>query len=589
MSLSTVIEYHHLFDEPRPNPIDLLKNIPSRFVIGMMALINDILSFEKDPLATQAYLLNNLTINFPQDIRHSILSKAGPLLEASYILFEVPFTIEFINKELINFRNDDVKLEDNNQVEELNIFKAYVAIMDEMIQSDIERQNDVINNAIKYGDDYLLRLVWPMLIKQHEFHNSPDAILERYKGRAFMSYLESHETFGNYVKDYYKKLDCKSGQQYLSGIETLIVDNLKRKQGDPPKKFSDHFTRISSGTAEPILESLVIDPDEIKNDNSKQIDYRGQKEKPLFKFDDAKNEYIVPHWDYLYNSVFNGLVFSFYRNSDVQKSITRFDDYKAIIGREFTEEILFKGLIKKCFNNNDDALNFFEDDAIFNPDCYYRQGKHIFIIEFKDYLLATEVIQSNSYDKIKKALDNKFVGDASKGKKGKGVNQLAWNIEYLINTEGFFYQLDKKAEDQGLKLEEMIISPVIVQTNIYFDFPYFNEYLNSILEERFKDIRQKVEEISSFTMINFNYFFHRVLLFADGKLQFTKELEFYHQKMRELKKHALQTRDENDWIQSIAPFSLFNSPQYRENFHYRRKDLLQAIDECWKIDKSSEL
>jgi hypothetical protein len=63
--MTMIIEYRHLFSEPRPNPQQLIIGIPSRFVIGIMAIINDALLFEVPDKEIQMYLFETLLFNTP--------------------------------------------------------------------------------------------------------------------------------------------------------------------------------------------------------------------------------------------------------------------------------------------------------------------------------------------------------------------------------------------------------------------------------------------------------------------------------------------------------------------------------------------
>lgn len=260
--------------------------------------------------------------------------------------------------------------------------------------------------------------------------------------------------------------------------------------------------------------------------------------------------------------------------------------FKGIIGKEFSENILFKNTMESCLSSRYNSLLFFDDDNPFNPDCYYRKGNHIFLIEFKDYLLNSEVIQSGSYDTIEQAIREKFIEVRQRDRnkiKAKGVSQLARNLEYLLSNPERFWEIDEKARNKKLKLRNMIIHPVIVQTSIHFDFPALNEYLDQAFQGKVNDIRTNFRAVHPITMIHFDYFFDKLLLFADERLNLIDEVEFYHQEILRRKKKAQRSLNPDDWFQSYAPFSFVQSPEALKEFYYRRDEVLSEIRKCWNI------
>ena len=146
MGMVLTFEYRHLFDEERPDIETLLKNIPSKFVIVILAIINDTLATKGTHAATQLMLLKRLIVNFPSGIRDQVLRRAKPMLSNGWELFVFPSTVEFINREVINFREGPEPGTDYG-MDELNIFKALVAIGDEIIQRDLETNKESIDVA----------------------------------------------------------------------------------------------------------------------------------------------------------------------------------------------------------------------------------------------------------------------------------------------------------------------------------------------------------------------------------------------------------------------------------------------------------
>lgn len=591
MAVITVVEYRHLFDDARPDPREILKSVSSRQVISTMAMINDALSVRGNGIETQAFIMYNLATDFPEQVRSEVLTRAGLKLQHQFEIFNFPYTIEMINREIINFKEKETPDVENASVNTLAIFKAYLAIVEEISERDAAVLHKAVEDA-KEGGQNIIRLMWPHLMRQYQFTNRPDPRYEINRSFALLSFLERHPKFGLFAKQYFRSKNCTSYQEYMVPLMSLLLPYMQRL---PSPYLIDYFYCIRTTEADPVLESLIADPAAIGANPLKQLDYRGLKEKPLFRFEE--NEYIVPFWDFFFNSLFTGFIFSFYYTSGIKSEFddlnnlvdeSGFGKFKGMIGKEFSEGILFKNTMKQCFSQKYGTLLFFNDNDSFNPDCYYRQGNNIFIIEFKDYMLSSEIIQSDSYEIIRDEIEKKFVSETTEknGKtkvKGKGVLQLGRNIEMLANDQALFHMIDEQARVKKLKLRNMTIYPIIVQTSIYFDFPGINDFLDQALQRRLKDMQSKFKHVRPFTMIDFRYFESRILLFSDSRLKLSDELENYQKELKRMRKRANRSTDINDNFDAMTPFSFMYSPSYKKESGYRLSDLREVTEQCWNF------
>ncbi|PQJ11913.1 hypothetical protein CJD36_008965 [Flavipsychrobacter stenotrophus] len=416
MRLANRFNYRDLFEESRPQVKDLLIGISSQYIIVMLSLVNNILLQLKETNRTQLEIFSLMTSKLPEAYKAALLGKVeNKLMSGDYALFSFQCTVEFINREIINYREGNLPLPIDLPEIELKILKAYVVITEEIGESDSLDFDSILAEA-KRSPEGVLKLMWPHLIEQSEFVNRADIAYELYKGIALVSYLEKHEKYAGATQKHFEALNCTSGRQYINFLQFLIFKNLPSEELPHPR-FYNFIVKVEG--VHPFWESLVLDPKEISENENKQIGYKGLKEKPVFKF--SNDEYVIPYWDFFYNALFTGLIFSIYNNSGIKK-IENFMDFRSTVGTEFTENILFRNLMKSCFSRKHEFLAFFDDPkSIFSPDCYYRRGNNIFIIEFKDNMLSNAVIQSKSYEEIRKALYSKFVETKNKNKSPKKV------------------------------------------------------------------------------------------------------------------------------------------------------------------------
>jgi hypothetical protein len=170
-----------------------------------------------------------------------------------------------------------------------------------------------------------------------------------------------------------------------------------------------------------------------------------------------------------------------------------FPDFKTHIATEVSENIVFKGVLKKLFNKKNIKIHFDDDGRDNYPDCYIRSGKKIFLIEFKDYFFPGKLVDKYSFEEIKNHIDTKFIKN-EKGK-NKGISQI---IEQLKILEGDKFEFDLFTE------KNIIVYPIIVHTNFAYQMPGINHYLNDefkkIVNENFKNLNLQIKQLVLFDL-----------------------------------------------------------------------------------------
>jgi len=596
MGIGLSFQYNQFFDDDVPRVEDLLRHIPSRMVMVMLATANEMLCTKGDHPAVQQFLLETFTANLPKDQEKVIRERGMSGIYSGYRLFSIQHTVEFINRELINYREVHTGKIYKSELGyyTLNVFKAYLVIMDEMNTRNTIDQMMLIEEAKKGGYN-LIRLMWMHMIRQFEFAHRPNPVLEAYKSMALISYLERHDKFGPVIKPYFKTLQCENGQDYLGWLLEILMPHQMTRSVNPNR----HYCRMFLKEPDPTLEILVIDPATVAHDPDKQLDYIGLKERPLTKYKDGS--YVISCFDYVHNALFNGLVRSVYEHSGVKSLFEDgtdtkegaagggFGRFRDTIEKELSEAILFKNIMVRCFTRKYDCLKFFDDHEPFNPGCYYRHNNHIFLFEFKDHLLNGSVIHTDSFDRIKAGLDELLVRQRTEvnGEEkpaGKDVSGLAKNIVLLANDGHLFYSVDELAGNKQLQLRDMIIHPVIIHTNVYLEIPGFREYLDDILQERLASVKGYFKRIDSFKLVHLKYFFERILFFANSRLELHEEFEYVNDLIRKQQLKSQNTLELDDWFDVYTPFSSIYSRKVRELPVYSSDELGAAIIDCWQIE-----
>lgn len=262
---------------------------------------------------------------------------------------------------------------------------------------------------------------------------------------------------------------------------------------------------------------MSIDIDLIKsNKNMYQQNYLALKAMPIFKT--AEYHYLCLDRNFMINKLYTGLIFSFYQRSGVKEVFSSFEDYKSYIGEKISEQRLFTGILKTIFNKKHYKLYF--DDKKGKPDCYLRYKNKIFLFEFKDNMMSSEVIDSSSYDIIKSNIDRNFI----KNKKGspKGISQITNHIEYLNTNSYDFDNLEAHKIDRN----KLNIYPIIVYTDYNYSIPGVNKYLNRKFQELISETKYEYKTLSNLTFINLDFLYDNIPYLMEVK--FDKALDYYH-------------------------------------------------------------
>lgn len=580
MRIQIVTGYKEMFGEPRPSIDNLLENIPSSGIIAFFAAINNLLSLKGDSENSQLAILRGFSRSFSQEDRNYIAERLASIkaVQGSIALFSPHYVVAFICRELINYR--DFKQVEISETEELDVLKSYMVFVDELEEENGREMDKIFAAAQEDKNKSLRNVLWPHLIKQFEFLVEPDMIFEIVKGLSFLKFLQESEYYNKYLCAFLKKVECPDPLTYIGRLFHLIQQNQNLSNGIDVIQFSLRFTMPPD---EPVLKELILDLNKIKEKKAKLKDYIFLKERPLIKF--REGEYVVSHWPYIYSNLYRGFVFAFYNNSGIATVEERLDSYLGAIGDRFMENVLFRSIMHCCFKKRGNVVLSPNKAQHINPDLYYREGNTIYLFEFKDALLRADLIHSNSYEEISNELRKKMAIKKTGAKtKNKGIYQLLEVIGHLT-VQKQLLEFDKTIELNRLKQRNIIIYPIIVHSNSYFDMPGVNKYLSELFDEDLP--QQGFKDIKPLTVINLQYFFQNLLSFKDGKLKLKNELDAYQHELVRLSKKAKRTDDVNDIGGTMPSFYEYTNSKERLSAVYKRGNFVKTIFDCLNIDLSS--
>lgn len=531
-------------------------------------------------MEVQRFIFNEFAKNFPPQARVSLIHRLNYWVHKrkTFSLFAPRYITGFVFNLLRDFR--DFEQEEVPAEEFLNVFKAYLIYINDINKIEEDNLEKILHYASQAsGYEWFYRAIWPYLIKQFEFNYRENEFYEVIKGLAFMRFIENSNEYSPFLDLFLNNVGVKNGQEYVSSLIQLIKLNHETIR-KAKETFNGFIVLYSFPSDEPVLRNLIYDPEKARKDDPELSDYLDLKERPIVHFQD--DSYVIPYRGYVYQAMFIGLVFAFYKNSGVKRIKKTFPDFTSSLGIEFSEKMLFRKLISKCFSSRYDVLEF-PVIPTFNPDCYYRHGKHIYLFEFKDSLLNKDVIHSYSYDAVKAAVDTKLASKVSSGQRNKGIYQMSRIISDLISNPYETLSFDNSVNSGRIKIRNIIIYPIIVHTNKYFDLPGINKYLQDLMVQEIDYSSSPFLQIKPLTVINIQYFFLRVQLIENRYIILGKRIDEYHKSVQRRIKKAEKTGEPDDRLNMLPSFHEFELGNESKFPLHKQRNHIKTLFEIYDI------
>ena len=500
MTLYTTVNYTDLYPGNKPTIEELLEGIPSNLLIMILSVINSEITAAKDFKEVQTRMTSFIAQRFSQsellniDRRLSIFKEKT---QGTSIIWGKRYVLEFIKYEFLNYR--DLEHIELTPEHEMKIFQAYLLIVERL--NDIDRLEFKKNlDLIEKNDEYQFeKIVWPFVLKQYDNNNTVNPISQFIKLFALIKHSLTDPEILKSWKLFLKYNGFEKLNNYLAGVHFLVNVTQNRQENG---SFLRAFTRIKQKDLPSHFLNLCLDFKEFSTKEDNKVDFKGIREKPLFNYKDEN--IIVLDMNFLNNKIYNGPLFDMYYKTDMATN-TRFKDFpqfKTHIGTHVSENIIFKGIMKKLFKKNFIKL-YFDDDSKSNcPDAYIRYGSKVFLVEFKDYLFPGSLVDKYSFDDIKAHIDLKFINNNKK--KNKGISQIVEQIKILSTTK---FEFDKFSD------KTITVYPVIVHTNFAYQLPGVNDYLRREFEKRVgRELLGSKTIIEKLVLIDLDSFFDFLLL-----------------------------------------------------------------------------
>ena len=521
--IARLVTYSDIFNDEIENSSSLVENIPSYYILSIFSHINGYL-YHSNSLKKELFLFKKLIEQLDNNQIDEILYPLKVLIDENgqnLQLFPLYSILILIEKETLNYRTIENDYTPSAE-DELNILK-YILLNN----NEIDKQHGKIKG------NSLREFIWPAALPQYEF-NSTKSFISNLKIaiRLFDYFNHNYETE---LVNYLENNNALSSKDFLKKIADLYFNGYKKDE----HSFNSRFTSDLIA-ANPILTRFCLDFEnfdvEAYKRKGKHKYFKGLRETPILKHENG--HFNIINWNFIVDKFYKGLIFDFYHSTNLQETRNlSFEDYKSRLGESFSEKQFFKEILTEIYSNYDDVVLLTDEDSEnYNFDFYLRIDNKIIIIEFKDYLML-DYIKNNSFEKIKKYIDSKFIKTEDNN---KAIIQLKNQI-LNINENPNIYEPDLDRIKNRL-----FIYPVTVYTDWSFSVAGINNYLN---EEFFKIMNQYKTDffiIRSFTMLSLDLFMENFDYLKENKLSLINLLESYYH-IREFNKglcleHQLRTK-----------------------------------------------
>lgn len=490
MQIILTPSFNDIFDQEKPTLEDLLSDIPSSWILMLLAHI-DAQLYLNENIKIQNDLLLKLLTRQNIELKNQILNRYRLFMleyrEQGTSIFSRPYIKSFIHYIFLNYK--EFEIVNITPKQDLAILKAYLIISSNRSK---EMQNVFIENDQPQKGDFFPVYTWPILINQLDVSINIDPISNLIKGICLLNYLQYHSEYSEYVETFLHKNNKSSSWEYMMAFMDALKFCWEKNEDGETKFYIPRDENLKS-----LFDNLTINPTEYKSRfNGAKENLVGLKSKPLYRHN---NSYIVLDWNFISNKMYDGLIFDFLNTSGIKASlnIKSLPDFKRLIGYEITEKFVFNRLLKSILTKKHSKLIFPETDINGEPDAYYRYGNSIILFEIKDAFFPANAIDSCSYEQIKDAIDAKY------NNKRKGISQFIKQIEKL-KTESLE---PNDYETLNIKPRNFKVYTILIYTDKFYGMPGVSNYLIQAFNKEIdnKGLRNDFKKISNLTFIDLNF------------------------------------------------------------------------------------
>lgn len=563
--------YQDIFDDKIPALEELLCEINSKNIIELLCFINAQLVLnegDKKAMELQVKIFHLFLKQVEKSIQKQIIGKLFRFYNSaknSFSLFAERIIQSFLHYEFGHYR--EVNEKDLSGEDQIKIFKAYL-----IFSSKLDKHHfGLINSKLdkKWVELFNWQVTtWPFIIDQFQYSLQRDITYFSFRILTFFSVLNREFDTKKYRNVFLDKIKKPTIWNYVLDLaHAAFIPYREDNRGLIVK-----VCNIAGSKSIEMFDNLSVNINTFEYNPKKEGDFLMLKSKPLFKSRDRDGVYWVTNWAYFAEQLYIGILKEFHQKSGINKikSLESFPKMLSYSGSNVGEHI-FQSLLKGLLSQKHRIIHWddSEDDSKGIPDFYFRDGKHLFLFEFKDSLMGVKTIDSFDFETIRKDIHLKFV--EKEDNKEKGILQICKQIIHLNKNCFPFDQFNKKK----LKRRNMEVYPILVYSHTMYSMPGIREYIEHFKTQYLKkhqaDLEFKI--IHETIMIELETLYRMVVL--NINVDFKSLIQSY---LKALKNHQNFINDGSVSIEigTEPSFEYFNRKFLSRNG--RKPDIQRAFD-----------
>lgn len=422
---------------------------------------------------------------------HTIENVEIPYAVSSLKFFEFAFNIA----EAVDYK----KSEEEAQID---IFKAYLLINQQLtkVRDSTIHQIDDLLPLHKKATGILL------FLQLHNFdltNYDIDKLFSTQFLRAlmFFDFLHQREDCKILLEEFYKHFGVEDYKEYLKRILPLTTSIVKK---DKEAHTDIVLDELADEKDIEFLNKLSIDNVEALKD----FDFKNIRATPIYRVSERTFRIISPL--FAMELIYNGLYWKF---KEINDKLTKQQKPKDLYGLktfEFSEKFVLNTVLKEIFGDRYVQKTGDELDRHYvgAPDYYARKNNQIILFESKDIMLNAQIKESMDFLEIQQALSEKLY--KKEDGTAKAVMQLINNVRKALTSKLGF--------DTDYKVNEVIITPVLVLHYRMFNTPGLNKFINFWFQEELEVLKNeglKVSNVRPLVIVDIDTLIFNKDVFAD--------------------------------------------------------------------------
>ena len=348
--------------------------------------------------------------------------------------------------------------------------------------------------------DEFICMILPMQFRELEISTARNYKLQLLKVYYFFSFAEKDVKYSQLLSTFLKALNITKYPSYIWRIFSVYFSLMNAKEATCKMIISGDDNYLN------FFKRMSISGNDVSTKMNQ--DYVSIRQSPIFNPKD--NEFIFLDYRLFVDKFYLGFLFDFAVSSGIS-----FGNLKSDMGQYFSEHILFYTVMKKCFSRYGQLkLSGEEIKAKIGssePDYYIREGAKVFVFEFKDITISTQVKYSGDASVIKNAIIEKL--ELSSKNQAKGISQLFNTINDIKN--GVY----KNKDVDSANLDQLMIYPILVVTDVTLEAYGVNYFLQQRLDKLLTASSLARHKIKRLTVINLDTLLELQDYFNNGKLK----------------------------------------------------------------------